>query len=95
MTKEPTARVRKKRRKKKAKAAPDAADTLAAQLRENAFVVLRHQRLLGLGATISAVGLALVGTHESKAGSMVVIVGLLILMWSVHRFGRLGTERVS
>ena len=59
---------------------------------QEAMRVLQHQRFIGLGASITIVGLALVGTHETKAGAAVTIMGLLTLMWSVHRFGRLGTE---
>ena len=79
---------RKKLARKKARA-------FARHSEANAFLVLRHQRVLGLGATISILGLAMVGTHDSKSGSMVVIIGLLILMWGVHRFGRLGSERIT
>ena len=63
--------------------------------RHHQMTVLQHQRYLGLGATISIVGLALVGTHASNVGAFVVIVGLLVLMGSVHRFGRLGTEKLE
>jgi hypothetical protein len=94
-------RTKKRRRKKKRKKRKrnqveqvDRVDALIEHQQEVGYEVLRHQRLVGLGATIAIVGLALVGTHDSKVGSSVVIVGLLLLMWSVHRFGRLGTERV-
>ena len=95
----PTPKPRRKRKKRKRKPALDtaqhAADLLSEHNQANGFVVLRHMRILGLGGTIAAIGLALVGTHDSKVGSSVVIVGLLLLMWGVHRFGRLGTERVT
>ncbi len=93
-------RKRKKRRKRRKQAsrtteAEAALELISNHTRENAMTVLRHQRYLGLGATIAIVGLAMVGTHASKAGSLVVIVGLLLLIGSVHRFGRLGTERLA
>ncbi len=88
-------RKRRKPRKRPAKDAPlDASERLAEHARVQNYTVLRHQRYLGLGATVSIVGLALVGTHDSKVGAFVVIVGLLVLLGSVHLFGRLGTERV-
>lgn len=82
----------RKQKKKKAKKRR-AQRSVAEASRANAAKVLEHQRYLGLGATVAIVGLALVGTHQSKAGALVVVVGLLVLMGSVHRFGRLGTER--
>ncbi len=83
------------RRKKKSGQRASKRGGLEAHLRRDAQRVLQHQRLLGLGASIAIVGLALVGTHDSKVGGLVVIVGSLLLMGAVHRFGRLGTERVG
>jgi hypothetical protein len=54
-----------------------------------------HQRLLGLCASIVIVGLALVGTHNSKVGGLVVVGGMLGFMWMVHRYGRLGPEAAA
>lgn len=88
-------RPRKKAKKRRPRGPSAATDRVVAHGRADAAKVLEHQRYLGLGATIAIVGLALVGTHASKAGALVVVVGLLVLMGSVHRFGRLGTERVA
>ncbi len=52
---------------------------------------LQHHRRMAAGATLTIVGLALVGTRSTEAGSIVVLVGLLGLMYAIHRYGRLGT----
>ncbi len=86
-----SAKTSKKGKRKKARdAEPRAAGTAPGA---SALRVLQHQRSVGLAASVSVVGLALVGTRESRVGAMVVVLGLLGLMWSVHRYGRLGTER--
>lgn len=46
---------------------------------------------MALGATSTAVGLAVVGTQSTEAGSILVLLGLLSLMYAIHRYGRLGT----
>lgn len=88
-------RKKRKKRRKRDKRAADPALVLAEHTQRNAVEVLQHQRALGLGGTVAIVGLALVGTGDSQAGAVVVVIGMLILMWAVHRFGRLGTERVT
>jgi len=55
--------------------------------------VLSHHRRLALSACATAFGLALVGIGESLVGSLVVLGGLIALMFSIHRYGRLGAER--
>lgn len=52
---------------------------------------LQHHRRMAAGATLTIVGLALVGTRSTEAGSIVVLLGLLGLMYAIHRYGRLGT----
>jgi len=57
---------------------------------------LQHHRRMAAGGTLTIVGLALVGTRSTEAGAVVVLLGLLGLMYAIHRYGRLGTaeERV-
>lgn len=52
---------------------------------------LRHHRRMAAGATLTIVGLALVGTQSTEAGAIVVLLGLLTLMYAIHRYGRLGS----
>ncbi len=54
---------------------------------------LTHHRRLALSASAAAVGLAFVGIGESLVGSVVTLGGLVALMFSIHRYGRLGVER--
>jgi hypothetical protein len=58
-----------------------------------ALSTLTHQRRLALAGSTTVVGLALVGIGESLAGSLVVLAGLVALMFSIHKYGRLGVER--
>jgi prepilin signal peptidase PulO-like enzyme (type II secretory pathway) len=69
-------------------------------------VQLDHQRFLALGATLCILGLAMVGIKQgvgealtigdmnlvSDLSGAVVLAGLLTLVYSIHRFGRLGRE---
>lgn len=74
-------------------AAPDPAAREAAGL-------MGHHRGIALGATLAVVGLGLVGTHpramgadgpaQSDVGALVVLAGLLLLFYRIHRYGRLG-----
>lgn len=50
------------------------------------------RRFLGAGGILSAVGLVLVGTGPSETGGVVCVVGLLVLIYGIHTFGRLGPE---
>ncbi len=95
----PPTKKKKKKRKRKAPAAsgarpPAGVDPVALSQ------VFRHQRWMALGATIAVIGLALVGIgyHEGGDGAArdapiaLVLTGLLLLMYRIHRFGRLGSE---
>jgi hypothetical protein len=53
------------------------------------------RRALGAGALLGAVGLALVGTGPSEAGGIICVAGLLVLIYGIHTFGRLGAEPTS
>lgn len=48
------------------------------------------RRFLGVGVTLAAVGLALVGTGPSEVGMAISLAGLLTLIYGIHTFGRLG-----
>jgi fatty acid desaturase len=63
--------------------------------RRHASRAARQQRWIAISASVAIVGLAVVGTGAGNFGAPIVIVGLLSLMWGVHRFGRLGSEQSS
>ena len=62
--------------------------------------LMSHHRGIALGATLTVVGLGLVGTHpremgadgqaQSDVGAYLVLTGLLLLFYRIHRYGRLG-----
>jgi hypothetical protein len=54
---------------------------------------MHHQRRLAFGATLTIVGLAIVGTGESDIGGAVSLLGWLSLFFAIHTFGRLGPEK--
>lgn len=53
----------------------------------------RARRALGGGAMLLLTGLALVGTGPSDAGKVLTVLALVVLIYGIHRFGRLGPER--
>lgn len=53
------------------------------------------RRALGMGGGLAALGLALVGTGPSEAGTIICVGGLLVLIYGIHTFGRLGPEPAS
>ncbi|MEQ9323266.1 MAG: hypothetical protein RIF41_29145 [Polyangiaceae bacterium] len=67
--------------------------------------LMGHHRGIALGATLAIVGLGLVGTHprqlgaqgpaQSDVGAFVVLAGLLVLFYRIHRYGRLGPAGVA
>jgi len=84
-------------------AASDDAHDVASATRRDVALLLPHHRWLALGATTSIIGLVLVGVrpeHEpivvsqvavlSDFSAAVVLIGLLTLVYSIHRYGRLG-----
>jgi len=81
---------RRKRPRRRADRRPRAASAPDGRL---SLESLTHQRRLALSGCATAVGLALVGIDESLVGSLVVLGGLIALMLSIHRYGRLGVER--
>lgn len=50
------------------------------------------RRSLAVGALALLVGLGLVGTGESDLGMAIVLGALLVLIYGVHSFGRLGPD---
>jgi hypothetical protein len=48
--------------------------------------------LVGLGATIALVGIALCTTSTPDLGAWTTLAGLVITIWGVHRFGRSGPD---
>lgn len=51
-----------------------------------------QRRALGAGAGLLLLGLAMVGVGESDAGAGVTLVGLLVVIYGIHTFGRLGPD---
>ena len=50
------------------------------------------RRALTTGATLSVVGLMLVGIGPSDAGMAICLAGLIALIYGIHTYGRLGPE---
>jgi len=51
------------------------------------------RRFLGLAATLAVLGVAgNLGGGDSTLTKLIAAVGLVTLVWSIHRFGRLGPE---
>lgn len=51
------------------------------------------RRALGGGGLLLVAGLALVGVGPSGAGTALTVLALLVLVYGIHSFGRLGPER--
>ena len=52
----------------------------------------RPRNALRAGGTLLLVGLAMVGIDASDAGTAVTLAGLLVLIYGIHTFGRLGPD---
>lgn len=50
------------------------------------------RRALVSGSALLLVGLAMVGVDSSDVGAGVTLIGLLILLYGIHSFGRLGPD---
>ena len=51
------------------------------------------RRFLGIAATLAVVGVATnLGGADSTLPKVLAAAGLVALIWSIHRFGRLGPE---
>jgi hypothetical protein len=99
---EPTGKPRPKRRKeagspgakrerRAAKSAPGAAPPKARLLRDTKETA-RPRRALISGSALLLLGLAMVGVDSSEVGAGVTLIGLLILIYGIHSFGRLGPD---
>ncbi|WP_437323661.1 hypothetical protein [Sorangium sp. So ce381] len=53
----------------------------------------RARRALGGGGLLLVAGLALVGVGPSDAGMALTVLALVVLIYGIHSFGRLGTEQ--
>ena len=49
--------------------------------------------LLAVGLSVTLIGIALSATENASLGSWLVIVGLIALVFGLHRFGRTGPDR--
>lgn len=87
-----TDRKRKKKRRPPQPAAATAAplDPKATDDGEEARI---PRRALTVGGALLPVGLALVGIEASDVGMVVTLGALLVLIYGVHSFGRLGPGR--
>lgn len=50
------------------------------------------RRLLATGASLTALGILLSLGSRSGFASVMTVVGLALLVWSLHRVGRLGPD---
>jgi hypothetical protein len=86
---------KKRRRRARPKEAPVErveAPVKAPVERAPALQPLSMQRMLAISAAIAACGIYLVSTSESEVGIGLVLIGLVGLMFYIHRYGRLGAE---
>ena len=72
------------------------ANTAANQASRNASLslteVLKRQRHIAFGATLTVVGLAMVSTGPTEIGGVISLAGWLGLFVAIHKYGRLGPE---
>jgi hypothetical protein len=52
----------------------------------------RARRALGSGGVLLLLGLAMVGVGEASTGGVVTLAGLVIVIYGIHTFGRLGPD---
>ena len=58
----------------------------------DAIAEQRARRALGLGAATLLTGVALVGIDSSDAGAGLSVIGLVVTIYAIHTFGRLGPD---
>lgn len=51
--------------------------------------------LIKIGACTSAAGIALAVTGDNAVSRWLTVLGIALLVWGLHRFGRLGNDRPS
>lgn len=54
---------------------------------------MSERRLVGLGATVALVGIALCASDMQDIGAWTTLLGLVVTIWGVHRFGRSGPDQ--
>lgn len=52
----------------------------------------RARSILKIGACTAASGIALAATGDNDVARWLTVVGLVLLVWGLHRFGRLGGD---
>ncbi len=52
----------------------------------------RRERIAAAGATLLILGLGAVGIGDSPIGAAAGLAGMVVLMYAVHTYGRLGEE---
>ena len=51
--------------------------------------------ILKIGACTAAAGIALAVTGDNDVARWLTVIGLVLLVWGLHRFGRLGVDTGS
>jgi len=52
----------------------------------------RSRRALTFGSALLLLGLAMVGVDSSNEGAVITLIGILIMIYGIHTFGRLGPD---
>ena len=89
--KEAASTVTRSGRRARMKSAPDTAAPKATP-RKVSGEAARPRKALVSGSALLLVGLAMVGVDSSDAGAVVTLLGLLLLIYGIHSFGRLGPD---
>jgi hypothetical protein len=79
----------KKAHRRRGAAAPAAKGSKAGRV-QDADVERTPRRMIGAGGTLLMVALAIVGTTESDVGAWLGLGALVLVIYGLHRFGRLG-----
>ena len=87
---EPAPRRKKKKRRKAASSATAPSETLADAAARERPREQTPRRVLIVGPAILLAGVAITGIEASDAGAVIALVGLLVTIYGVHAFGRLG-----
>lgn len=51
-----------------------------------------NRRFMGIAATLGVVGVATNLNGDSTLAKVLAVAGLVAMIWSIHRFGRLGPD---
>jgi len=63
-------------------------ESIARKVLEEGEAIRAARRMLVRGAAVVAGGLAIAGTANQTFGGVIVVVGWLILVWGIHKYGR-------